>query len=172
MTIHPIIGNDANKVGFTIRMDEEFASKNAGSGDNPGATAGSNTFTVVMDKSDVTADAYQRLNKGSYSTLMEAYGQVNLNEFSKYGGQMNITPNPSGQGYLTKGTMKFFDPESGTFKDMVYNQVSNPFATPDMIAQSINTDLQRLYAENMQVAEYLRQSKSNLIKDPAQIVQQ
>jgi hypothetical protein len=172
MTIHPIIGNDANKVGFTIRMDEEFASKNAGSGDNPGATAGSNTFTVVMDKSDVTADAYQRLNKGSYSTLMEAYGQVNLNEFSKYGGQMNITPNPSGQGYLTKGTMKFFDPESGTFKDMVYNQVSNPFATPDMIAQSINADLQRLYAENMQVAEYLRQSKSNLIKDPAQIVQQ
>jgi hypothetical protein len=103
---------------------------------------------------------------------MEAYGQVNLNEFSKYGGQMNITPNPSGPGYLTRGTMKFFDPESGTFKEMVYDQVSNPYATPDMIAQSLNADLQRLYAENMQVAEYLRQANPNLIKDPRQLVQQ
>jgi hypothetical protein len=172
MTIHPIIGNDPNKVGFTIKLDEEFSGKNAGSGKTPGATAGADAFTIVMDKDDVTADAYQRLNKGSYSTLMEAYGQVNLNEFSKYGGQMNITPNPNGQGYLTRGTMKFFDPESGTFKEMVYDQVSNPYATPDMLAQSLNADLQRLYAENMQVAEYLRQANPNLIKDPAQIVQQ
>jgi len=172
MTVHPIIGNDPNKVGFTIRMDEEFATKNGGSSKTPGATAGSDTFTIVMDKNDVTADAYQRLNKGSYTTLMEAYGQVNLNEFSKYGGQMNITPNPSGQGYLTRGTMKFFDPESGTFKEMVYDQASNPYATPDMIAQSLNADLQRLYAENMQVAEYLRQGNPNIIKDPRQLVQQ
>lgn len=172
MTIHPIIGNNANKVGFTIKLDEEFSSKNAGSSKTPGATADSDTFTIVMDKDAVTADAYQRLNKGSYSTLMEAYGQVNLNEFSKYGGQMNITPNPNGPGYLTRGTMKFFDPETGTFKEMVYDQVSNPYATPDMLAQSLNADLQRLYAENMQVAEYLRQANPNLIKDPAQIVQQ
>jgi hypothetical protein len=172
MTIHPIIGNNANKVGFTIKLDEEFATKNAGSGKKEGPTSGPDSFTIVMDKSDVTADAYQRLNKGSYTTLMEAYGQVNLNEFSKYGGQMNITPNPSGPGYLTRGTMKFFDPESGTFKEMVYDQVSNPYATPDMIAQSLNADLQRLYAENMQVAEYLRQGNPNLIKDPRQLVQQ
>ena len=172
MTVHPIIGNDPNKVGFTIKLDEEFATKNAGSSKNEGATSGADAFTIVMDKSDVTADAYQRLNKGSYSTLMEAYGQVNLNEFSKYGGQMNITPNPNGQGYLTRGTMKFFDPESGTFKEMVYDQVSNPYATPDMIAQGLNADLQKLYAENMQVAEYLRQANPNLIKDPAQLVQQ
>lgn len=172
MTIHPIIGNNANKVGFTIKLDEEFATKNAGSGKKEGPTSGPDSFTIVMDKSDVTADAYQRLNKGSYTTLMEAYGQVNLNEFSKYGGQMNIIPNPSGPGYLTRGTMKFFDPESGTFKEMVYDQVSNPYATPDMIAQSLNADLQRLYAENMQVAEYLRQANPNLVKDPRQLVQQ
>lgn len=172
MTVHPIIGNDPNKVGFTIKLDEEFASKNAGSSKNEGATAGADAFTIVMDKNDVTADAYQRLNKGSYTTLMEAYSQVNLNEFSKYGGQMTITPNPGGPGYLTRGTMKFFDPESGTFKEMVYDQVSNPYATPDMIAQSLNADLQRLYAENMQVAEYLRQANPNLIKDPRQLVQQ
>lgn len=172
MTIHPIIGNDPNKVGFTIKLDEEFADKNSGSENKAGATSGTDAFTIVMDKNDVTADAYQRLNKGTYTTLMEAYGQVNLNDFSKYGGQMTITPNPNGQGYLTRGTMKFFDQESGTFKEMAYDQVSNPYATPDMIAHSLNADLQKLYADNMQVEEYMRQFKPNLIKDPAQIVQQ
>ena len=172
MTVHPIIGNDANKVGFTIKLDSEFATENAGSGKKEGPTSGADAITIVMDKNDVTADAYQRLNKGSYTTLMEAYGQVNLDQFSKYGGQMNISPNPSGQGYLVNGTMKFYDPESGTFKDMIYSQASSPMASVDEIAQGLAADLQKLYAQNMQLNDLIRQSNPNLIKDPAQLVQQ
>jgi hypothetical protein len=172
MTVHPIIGNNANKVGFTIKLDSEFAQENAGTGKKEGPTSGADAITIVMDKDDVTADAYQRLNKGSYTTLMEAYGQVNIDQFSKYGGQMNITPNPNGQGYLVNGTMKFFDPESGTFKDMIYSQTSNPMASADQVAQGLAGDLQKLYAQNLQVSELLRQSNPNLIKNPAQLVQQ
>jgi len=172
MTVHPIIGNDANKVGFTIKLDSEFASENSGSGQKEGPTSGADAITIVMDKNDVTADAYQRLNKGSYTTLMEAYGQVNIDQFSKYGGQMNISLNPSGQGYLVNGTMKFYDPESGTFKDMIYSQASSPMASVDEIAQGLAADLQKLYAQNMQLNDLIRQSNPNLIKDPAQLVQQ
>jgi hypothetical protein len=85
---------------------------------------------------------------------------------------MNITPNPNGQGYLVNGTMKFFDPESGTFKDMIYSQTSNPMASADQVAQGLAGDLQKLYAQNLQVSELLRQSNPNLIKNPAQLVQQ
>jgi hypothetical protein len=172
MTVHPIIGNNANKVGFTIKLDSEFAEENSGSGSKEGPTSGADAITIVMDKSDVTADAYQRLNKGSYTTLMEAYGQVNLDQFSKYGGQMNISPNPSGQGYLVNGTMKFYDPESGTFQDMIYSQASSPMASVDEIAQGLAADLQKLYVQNMQVNDLIRQSNPNLIKDPAQLVPQ
>jgi hypothetical protein len=172
MTVHPIIGNNANKVGFTIKLDSEFAEENSASGKKEGPTSGADAITIVMDKSDVTADAYQRLNKGSYTTLMEAYGQVNLDQFSKYGGQMNISPNPSGQGYLVNGTMKFYDPESGTFQDMIYSQASSPMASVDEIAQGLAADLQKLYVQNMQVNDLIRQSNPNLIKDPAQLVPQ
>jgi len=172
MTVHPIIGNNANKVGFTIKLDSEFAEENSGRGKKEGPTSGVDAITIVMDKSDVTADAYQRLNKGSYTTLMEAYGQVNIDQFSKYGGQMNISPNPSGQGYLVNGTMKFYDPESGTFQDMIYSQASNPMASVDEIAQGLAADLQKLYVQNMQVNELIRRSNPNLIKDPAQLVPQ
>lgn len=172
MTVHPIIGNDSNKVGFTIKLDQQFAEANSGTGKKEGATSGADAITIVMDKNDVTADAYQRLNKGSYATLMEAYGQVDIDEFSKYGGRMSITPNESQGGFNVNGTMKFYDPESGTFKDMVYSQASNPMASADMVAQGIAADLQILYAKNMQVSDYLRQANPNLIKDPAQIVQQ
>ena len=172
MTVHPIIGNDANKVGFTIKLDSEFAQENSGSGKKEGPTSGADAITIVMDKNDVTADAYQRLNKGSYTTLMEAYGQVNIDQFSKYGGQMNISYNPSGQGYLVNGTMKFYDPESGTFQDMIYSQASSPMASVDEIAQGLAADLQKLYVQNMQVNDLIRQSNPNLIKDPAQLVPQ
>jgi hypothetical protein len=172
MTIHPVIGNDMNKVGFTIKLGQQFAEANAGTGKKEGATSGADAITIVMDKNDVTADAYQRLNKGGYATLMEAYGQVDIDEFSKYGGRMTITPNEGQGGFNVNGTMKFFDPESGTFKDMIYSQASNPLASADMVAQGIAADLQTLYAKNMQVADYLRQGNPNLIKDPAQIVQQ
>jgi hypothetical protein len=171
MTIHPIIGNDDGKVGFTIKLDQEFIEKNKGSKDK-GVTGGigDGTITVVMDKEDVNADAYRRLNKGLYTTLMEAYGEVNLNGYPN-GGNISIKPSQTGQGYDVAGNFKVLDPETGEFRDMIYNETSNPYSTPDLIASQIMPVLKHMDAENYAAKEALRQTK-NLIKDPAQLVQQ
>jgi hypothetical protein len=171
MTIHPIIGNDAGKVGFTIKLDQEFIEKNKGSKDK-GVTGGigDGTITVVMDKEDVTAEAYKRLNKGLYTTLMEAYGQVNIDQFPN-GGNIRIKPTSNGQGYDVTGSFKVFDEETGEFRNMIYNETSNQFSTPDLIVSQLAPVLKHMDEQNTMAKEELRQTK-NLIKDPSQLVQQ
>lgn len=168
MTVHPVIANDPNKVGFTIKLSDVFINENKGSKNKAGITEGAEKeFTIVMDKSKVEADAYTRLNRGSYGTLMSLDNQINLNQFSKYGGTLNIRPNGRG-GYTTSGSLKFFDPETQTFGDVAYNEDSNPGDSPDNIAHRLNNLLYDLYEQNYQVDQALRQLKPNLIKDPSQ----
>jgi len=168
--VHPIIAGDANKVGFTIKLNPEFRGKNQGSENTYGSTKGlvGNDITVVMDKSDMSPDneAYQQTQRTQYDLLMDAYGEVNINY--PYGGSAKITPNPYGQGFLVSKKYNYFD-ENGNITALETTEASDPRATPGQIAQNINNTLQGLSQNIYDTSEALRKVNPNIIKDPSQL---
>lgn len=168
--VHPIIAGDANKVGFTIKLNPEFRGTNQGGENSYGSTKGlvGNDITVVMDKSDMSSDneAYQQTQRTKYDLLMDAYGEVNINY--PYGGSAKITPNPYGQGFLVSKKYNYFD-ENGNITALETTEASDPRATPGQIAQNLNNTLQGLSQNIYDTSEALRKINPNIIKDPSQL---
>lgn len=168
--VHPIIAGDANKVGFTIKLNPEFRGKNQGGENTYGSTKGlvGNDITVVMDKSDMAPynEAYQQTQRTEYDLLMDADNEVNISY--PYGGSANIKRNPNGQGFIVSKKYNFFD-ENGNIVALESRDVSDPRATPGQIAQNLNNTLQGLNQNIYDASEALRKINPNIIKDPSQL---
>ena len=165
MTLHPIFAGDVNKVGVTIKLDNDFKESYQGTDKNKKALAGKESeFTIVMDKSDATADAFKRLDRGPLQMMMDINGQYNLNQFSEYGGNLTFAPSQSG-GYNGFGSVKYVA-DDGKVRDMVYNVDSGPNANADQFITSSAQMLSQIYDKVYAYSEAIRNQNPNIIKDP------
>lgn len=168
MTVHPLIANDPNKVGFTIGVNNKFMIDNSGTKNKAGLTTGlsDNNITVVMNKDLVSPDnnAYQQTQRTMADVLMDAYGQLNIDEYADFGGTAKIVPNKSGRGYIVSTGLKYYDAEG---KLQTYNSVnlSHPEATPGMIANTIYQTFQQTWEQNKNANDTLRQFNPDLIRN-------
>ena len=172
MTIHPIIGNTANKVGFTIKYDREFLENNQGNEKNPKALRDNNGIvTIVMDAEDASKiPVYQRLKKGPYQIQMDAYKSVTINQYDK-AGNIKITPSRiTATGYNASGTLNYLD-ETGTVRQMAYNVESNPDQSADTFGQQQEALLRQHYQDMTNTIEEFRRLNPNIIKDPNMLME-
>ena len=172
MTIHPIVGNTTNKVGFTIKYDREFLQNNQGSDNNPKALRDSEGIvTIVMDAEDASKiPVYQRLKKGPYQIQMDAYKSVTIDQYDK-AGNIKITPSRiTPTGYNASGTLNYVD-ETGAIRQMSYNVESNPDQSADTFGQQQEALLRQHYQDMVNTIEELRRLNPNIIKDPNMLME-
>jgi len=172
-TVHPNIGGDLSKVGFTVRLNSEFRGKNQGGENTYGSTKGltSDAITVVMDKSDMSPnnEAYQQTQRTQYDLLMEAYDEINITGYEEYGGTAQIKRNPYGPGYEIKRSYKYFDDNGNLMTYEPSPDYSDPNATAGLVAQTAIQSLEKVYTDVKSTADALRQINPNIIKDPSQL---
>ena len=164
MAVHPMIGGNTDKVGFTIELDPGFYAKNK---KKNGSLEGidSNKFTIVMDAANVKADSFQRLKRGPYQLIMDMNPNgYNMSEYNKYGGDLKVTSNPNG-GYNAKGTVKGVD-ETGKLVDLYYDVNSGTTATADQFIPAQYQVLQQINNEVKAYVDMMRQVSPDLITDP------
>lgn len=165
MTLHPIFAGDVNKVGVTIKLDNDFIESYKGTDKNAKALRGKDSeFTIVMDKDNVTSDAFKRLDRGPFQMMMDLNGQYNLSQFAEYGGNLTFTPSSAG-GYNGFGSVKFVG-DDGKIRDMVYNVDSGPNANADQFITAQAQMLDQLYDQVYAYSQAIRNQNPNIITDP------
>ena len=165
LSVYPITANKSNKVAFTIRLNSDFRNENQGSPNKDGVTKGltGDVFTIVMDKEDVTANAYKQLSKSLEQTVMDAYGEINVNAYSKWGGEASIKQ--ANNGYSITGHTLRFDPSSRTFyKEMFPPTFAKTQSDLHQITGELNSVLEDSYIINSEINE--QQSSNRRITDP------
>lgn len=176
--VHPIIGNNANLVGFEFDLNPEFVGNNVGSEANPKFARGASQKVLVMFPKDAVSpdnEAIQRLNRGVYTTMMNAYGKVSLNEYSDYGGAIEATESANG-GYDLSGYVYQFDEQFNLVPYALSQHISQNGANIDQIMAGYNNLLEENYRTNTSILSQKRQmdlmSKSNnLERDPRELQQ-
>jgi hypothetical protein len=166
MSIHPIIGNDAEKVGITFNLDEEFLQNNQGNEKNAKALRNSGgVYTVVMNKEDAKKlQVFQRFEKGLDQIIMDSYGVININEYNK-AGDISILPSTIYQdGYNASGFLNYYN-DDGTQGQIAYNVASGPGQTADSFAKQQRRMLAEWDANLTRYSEVIRSTKPNLIKN-------
>lgn len=170
---HGIIGNDPNKIGFTITLDPNYVSEGKGNSKTAGITdplsANNNSITVILDANKVDKRSLNSLNmvgaleRGIEDLEMEATGVVNVSEYNEYGGSAVIEK--AGDRYRVTTRLKSYD-QNGKLVENVNSTLSDPMASPSSIAKSLRPYLSNLSEQNYMISEQIRQM-GNLQYDPS-----
>jgi hypothetical protein len=167
MVVHPVLGNDANTVGITFRLDAEFVEKNQGSAKTPQALRNSSgVYTVVMNKQDAEQlELFQRFKKGPYQMQMDSYGSVTIDQFGK-AGTITVVPSDIYEGgYKAQGYLNYSS-EDGSEEKLVYELESGPGHSADSFVPQQMELLRQLYIKTMNYSEATRKVNPNLIRNP------
>jgi hypothetical protein len=165
MSLHPVLGNNAETVGITFNFDEEFMQNNQGSEKNPKALRDSGgVYTVVMNREDAKKlGVFQKFEKGIDQVIMDAYGVINFSEYDK-AGSVSITPSSIYEdGLVASGYLNYY--KDGVREQLSYNVESGPGQTADTFAPQQRRILAEWQHSLLNYAEAIRSTKPNLIKD-------
>jgi len=165
MSLHPVLGNNAETVGITFNFDEEFMQNNQGSEKNPKALRDSGgVYTVVMNREDAKKlGVFQKFEKGIDQVIMDAYGVINFSEYDK-AGSVSITPSSIYEdGLVASGYLNYY--KDGVREQLIYNVESGPGQTADTFAPQQRRILAEWQHSLLNYAEAIRSTKPNLIKD-------
>lgn len=161
---HPIIGNDASKMGFTITLDPGYVADKKGGAKTPGITANMSnpSITLILDANKVNKQDLNRLNlvgvldRGIEDLQIEANGVVNINEYSDYAG--NATIEKVGDRFRVTTNLKGFD-QNGQPTYTTNTVMAAEGATASSIAKTIRAEMPNLSQKNYIISEQLRQLK-------------
>jgi hypothetical protein len=159
---HPIIGNDASKMGFTITLDPGYVADKKGGKNTPGLTANmtSPSITLILDANKVNKQDLNRLNvvgvleRGIEDLQMEANDVVNIDEYADYAGTASIEK--VGDRFRVTTNLKGFD-QNGKPTYTTNTTMAAEGATASSISKVIRAQLPNLYEKNYIISEQLRQ---------------
>ena len=159
---HPIIGNDASKMGFTVTLDPGYVADKKGGAKTPGITANmaNPSITLILDANKVNKQDLNRLNvvgvleRGIEDLQIEANGVVNIGEYGDYAGTASIEK--VGDRFKVTTNLKGFD-QNGKPTYTTNTTMAAEGATASSIAKTIRAQLPNLYEKNYIISEQLRQ---------------
>lgn len=135
LTVHPVIGAQRGKVGYTFELGERFAGSSQGSDTTPGRLRGApSTFTIVMDEKDASdLDVSKRRERGPYSLMWNGTDPIVIDEFAETGGYMKMSPSPYADGgILTEGYLNYYDDDM-TSRKAYFKEITPKEVTPDSL---------------------------------------
>ena len=165
MSLHPVLGNNAETVGITFNFDEEFMQNNQGNEKNPKALRDSGgVYTVVMNREDAKKlGVFQKFEKGIDQVIMDTYGVINFSEYDK-GGSVSVTPSSIYEdGLVASGYLNYY--KDGVTEQLSYNVESGPGQTADTFVPQQRRILAEWQDNLLNYAEAIRSTKPNLIKN-------
>jgi hypothetical protein len=165
-SVHPIIANNYDLVGFEVTLGEDFISKNRkeskGEETPKGLAATTDKFVVVFPKTALSPDnqIITRLDRGPYTNAMilSPTKSVVIDQYSQYGGTFKMEAmdlDPSG--LVTKAsytlTLKTIDPETGELIDNVRPGITTDpdkagFDAESLIGEAFTQNYYKLRTQN------------------------
>lgn len=115
---HSVIAGDADKVGVTFTINQNYIDGFKGSAKEKGilnsmfGADGNNKISVVMDKSAAKSGFFRELDPTPIEYVFNSKGSISLNAYSSTAGTATISKTPSGF-ISVSGSMKAFDEETG-----------------------------------------------------------